>query len=307
MLLKKPSFVNNKGLLFIYVITGSFVTIFQRYLTFHFDSLTQNFYRFLTGSVALLLIGYIFYRDEQKKLFLNPRESLKIAGLAALNALSMFLWVKGLAMTSAALGGLMGVLGFPLLIVLAALFFRDERSRIKNPVFLIGICLVIIGTVGLTLGKNTGTLEYSTGVLYLLVAAIISPFLGLFTKKLVITSNPICIGGLLSLFMSIFFLAAGLLWGDLGEISQVSTFTNVILFGSGAYGILIGIGLAFVCIKKFGVVISRLMDLIMPIFIALNAYIFFREALTLTQLIFGTILLGGCLIALLKSKSSETV
>lgn len=287
----------------MYVVAGSFVTIFQRYLTFHFDNFTQNFYRFLTGSLALLLIACIFYRDDLKKLIGNRREVLKISGLAGLNALSMFLWVKGLTMTSAAIGGLIGILGFPLLIILAALLFHDERSHIKNPMFPLGICLVIGGTIGLIITKNGTTLEYSSGILYLIGSAIINPIIILSIKKVVVSSHPICTSSLLSLCMCLFFFLGGLLWGDLTRISEVSFFSNVILFGSGAYGIVIGIGLAFVCIKRFGAVTTRLMELAMPIFTALYAYIFFKEVLTLSQFISGAVLLVGCLIALIKGKS----
>ncbi len=62
-----------------YAVGASFVPVFQRYLTFHFDQFTQNFYRFLTGSSCLVLLSGLLWPRELLRL-LRSRKGM--AGVA---------------------------------------------------------------------------------------------------------------------------------------------------------------------------------------------------------------------------------
>lgn len=296
--------VNQKRfLLGFYVVGGSFVTIFQRYLTFHFDNFTQNFFRFLTGSLSLLLVSFFFFRDDLRKISRDLGQLGKIGLLAILSAFSQFLFVEGLSHTSAVMGGLMWILGFPLTIGLVIMIFPDEKETVKSRNFIIGSFLAIGGTIGLILSKGNLNLTYSLGTLYLLIATIVLSITALMTKKLVITSNPICIASLVTGFMCLIFLFGALFWGCLTKVREVSFFTNTILFVSGAYGLMIGMGLAFVNVKIFGVVIVRLAELSTPVFTGIFAYFFFREILNPLQMVFGAILITGCFFILKRNRN----
>ncbi len=183
--------VNRKRVLLgFYVIGGSFITIFQRYLTFYFDNFTQNFFRFLTGSLSLLLVSIFFFRNDLKKISQDLGQLGKIGLLAILSAFSQFLF--------------------------GALF-----------------------------------------------------------------------------------------WGCLAKVKEVSSFTNTILLVSGAYGLMIGMGLAFMSIKTFGVVIVRLAELSAPVFTGVLGYFLFKETLSLLQIVFGAILISGCFLILPKVKEGK--
>lgn len=300
MRLKRKTF-----LLGFYVIAASFIAIFQRYLTFYFDNFTQNFFRFLTGSLSLLLVSIFFFRDDLRKISQSLNQLGRIGLLAILSAFSQFLFIEGLSRTSAVMGGLISILGFPLTIGLAMMIFSDEKEIARGRNFVLGSFLAIGGTIGLILSKGNLNLTYSLGTLYLLIAIIVFSIAALITKKLVITSNPICIATLVAGFMCIIFLFGALFWGCLAKVREVSPFTNIILLLSGAYGLMIGMGLAFVSIKIFGVIIFKLAELSAPVFTGIFAYFLFKETLSLLQVVFGAILIGGCFLILPKIKEGK--
>ncbi|MCD6221341.1 DMT family transporter [bacterium] len=291
-----------KFFLVFYVIGGSFIPIFQRYLTFYFDSFTQNFFRFFAGSLSLLLISIFFFRDELREIVLDLNRIRKIGLLAILSVLSQFLYIEGLSRTSAIMGGLMFVLGIPLTLGLTVLVFQDEKKVIKEKNFILGSFLVICGTIGFMLSKGNLNLTYSLGIIYLLIATTIYSIANLLIKKLVITSNPVCIGTVVSGFMCIIFLFLCYFFGCVSKVKEVSIFTNTVLFFSGAYGLIIGVGFSFFCIKKFGVIIVRLVELSIPVFTGIFGYFLLEEKLNLLQMVSAGILIIGCFLILKKEK-----
>ena len=299
---------NKKILLIIsYTLGSSFITIFQRYLTFYFDSFTQNFYRYLAGSLSLLLISFLFYPEDLKEILKNMNLIGKIALLAGLVAVAQSFFIEGLAYTSAMVTGFISTLGLPLTIVLAVLIFPAEKEIARGKNFLLGFFLAFAGTIGFILGKGSISLEYSLGILFLIIGTAISVFITLLLKRLVIKLNPVCVSALLTFFMCFFFFISGLIWGDLSKIRHVSSFTNFILFASGVYGLIFGINLVFVNLKISGILVTKIAELTIPVFTALFAFIFLKESLNILQTFFGMVILIGSLIAVLISAKEKTI
>ncbi len=292
-------------LLTSYVVVGSFVGIFIRYLTFYFDSFTLNFYRFLAGSLSLCLISFLFFRNDLTKILRSYHQLAQIIALAGVFTLSGFLYVKGLSYTSATMGSLTEILTLLITITLVSLTFRDEREIINEKYFIFGLILAIFGVIGLSISRGGATIEYSVGVYYLLISAILASCTAPLLKKLILALNPLCLASLSAAFASIFFFIGALLWGDLMKITRVSFFAQVILFSSGVYGLMAGLALHNIYIKNFGMSRVSTVSLSTPIFTGIFAYLFLKEALSPQQMIFAAILMGGCFLAIRKKHKKE--
>lgn len=295
--------MKNKKILLIasYAIGGALITIFQRYLTFYFDNFTQNFYRFLAGSASLLLISLLFYPEDLKETLKNKKLIAGIIFLAGLTAVAQLFLIEGLACTSAIVSGFINTFGLPLTIIMAILFSPGEKEIAGKKNFIPGFFLAFGGTIGFIFSKGKTSLEYSAGILYLIIGTVIGTFIVLLQKKLVTRSNPVCVSTLLTAFMCLFFFIGGLIWGDLSKIRNVSFFTNFILFASGVYGLIIGISLSFVNIKISGILITKIAELTIPVFTALFAFILLKEKLNIVQTVSGSVIIAGSLITVLAS------
>lgn len=289
----------------VYTVGGSLIAIFQRFLTFSYDSFTINACRLSAGAAALLLIAFVFRRAELRATIRNPAQMRNIAVLALLGFIPQLLVVEGLARTPAVIASLLGLIGLPLSIGLAVLIFPDERQAVKGPRFAVGACLAIGSTLGLALAQGGASIDYTLGVIFAILATIIGVLTGLLTKRLVITANPICVSGLSTGLSALLFLAAALVWGDLGTVFSAPAVNNLILFGSGVYGLLIGGGLYMVIIKRSGLVVARFADLATPVFTGLFGLVLFGETLSPVQLALGAVLLVGCALILLRPGQAQ--
>lgn len=292
--MRTPDASAQKGtLLGAYAVGGSLITILQRYLTFYYDSYAQNFYRFLAGSAGLTLLSFVLWRRQLAEAWRDRPFMWRSILLAALSVVAGMLFIEGLARTSAAVGGLLSLLGLPLTLILAVLVFPDERQAARDWRTIVGVALALGSTLGLTLGDSQISWEYSLGSLYLALSALVNALASLFTKRLVSHHQPICVGAINSSLMCLMYLAIGLCWGDLGRLWSASTVSVLILFGSGVYGLLMGLGLYMVNIRRYGLVTTRIAELSMPVFTAIFGYFLFGESLTSWQLVYGAILIVG--------------
>ncbi|MHB0857582.1 MAG: EamA family transporter [Anaerolineae bacterium] len=286
------------ALLTLYAVAGSLITVVQRYLSFHYDSFTQNAYRTVAGSLGLLLIVALFRRRQFRLLWAWPGLPPRVALLALLTACANALFVEGVTRTSATLSGLLALLILPLTLGLAVIVFPDEREAIRNPRLRVGLLLALLGTAGLTLGGDAGVPSEALGVAFLVLSSVVVALISLLTKRLLITSDPLCMGALNSSLVSVLLVAAALLWGDLGAVRQAPPPANALLLFSGLYGLFIGVALQFVNIRRFGLVVTRIAELATPAFTGLFAYLLFRERMAPHQLAFAVVLLAGCFLVL---------
>lgn len=294
------------ALLTLYVVCASFITIIQRYLSFHFDSFTQNAYRTVAGALGLLLIVALFRRRQFRQLLQRPGLAGRVLVLAILTTVTNSLFVEGVTRTSATLSGLLSLLILPLTVGLAVLIFPDEREATRSPRLRAGLLLALLGTAGLTFWSSTGGSSEALGVLCLVGSAVVGAVFSLLTKRLLVTADPLCMGALNTSVVGVFMIVEALLWGDLGAVRQVAPIVNVTLILSGMYGLFIGVGLQFVNIGRFGLVVTRVSELAMPAFTALFAFLLFRERMAPLQIAFAVLLLGGCFLVLTGPASKAT-
>ncbi len=299
-----PALIRQRACVAAYTLGGSLIVILQRFLTFSYDSFTINACRFLAGALTLLAIVVVFRRAALADVLRRPAQLRNIAILSLLGFAPQALIVEGIARVPAVVAGLIGLLGLPLSIGLAVAIFPDERRAVRGTGFVIGSVLALGATIGLTLSQQDSTVEYSTGVVYMLLATLIGVLSILLTKRLVITSDPLCVSSLNTGISSVLFFVAALVWGDLSSVATAPPVNTLILFGSGAYGLLIGGALYMVIVRQAGIVIARFADLAMPVFTGLFGMILFQETLSPAQMAFGAALLLGCGLILFQRGST---
>lgn len=279
----------------LYAVSASLVTIFQRYLSFHFDQFTQNFYRFLTGAACLLLLSSLLWPRELLRLLRSRRGMAGVGAIAAGGIVAQALYVEGVGRTSAAIAGLISILMVPLTTALGAAIFADERHRVQGRGFLVGAPLALLGAVGLALShRGSAETGQSGGIYYLLIATVMGSGLTAMSKRMVLSFHPVCTTTLTTSLMCPFFLLGALLWGDVSKVGQAPPVTVAILLGSGAYGLLIGGAFFYLCLQKYGMVLTTFTNLAAPVFTGVLGYLVFAERLSTLEIGCGAALLVGC-------------
>lgn len=297
MLTSGASFKKNL-VLFVYILGNAITVIFQRFLTFHFGTFTQNFYRCLAGSLFLLLISLIFFRAEYKKILEKKYLWKHLIGLSVVIALGLVFLIEGLSRTSAILSSLFSTLGVFLTIVATYLVFGDERKVENRLKFSMGILFSVAGATGLVLAERNITMEYSLGTFCLILMALLQPIGGIFTKKISSDIHPVCAGTIVTSLLTIIFFFLCLLREDIGIIIHRSALVNLALFGSGVLGIFVGIVLTFLAVRLFGMVVQQTFILAVPVVTFFLSCVFLKEFLNPQQTAMGIILLIGCYLVM---------
>ena len=233
-----------------------------------------------------------------KKAVQTPALLKPIVILAVLGVLSKYCSVEGFSKTSAALGSLVSLIEFPLTLLIASTLFEDERRVTKTLQFKAGVLICFLGTAGVAIGGKDFNLTYCEGVGYLVMASIFSCAYGLLTKRLVMNLSPFSLCAVNAVVQCIIFFIWVIFLGNMGTLLNSSAFTLFILFGSGAYGVLIGMGLGFVIVKRLGIIIFHITMIMVPLLTLVVEHILLNELFSVVQMFFGTILILGCSLVL---------
>lgn len=270
--------------------------IIIRALSFHFDNFSQNFYRFLAASIVLIAINLICYKEEFFK-------GLRSIGQFILPTVLIFIfqttWVWGLTIIAPTLAVLITRSSILFVVLFSFLLFKDERKIIKSRAFILGSLLAAMGVVGVIAGGGDLHLnDFNPGILLMLIVAILWALYLLVMKKRVEKTEPLVAAGIIyTLSVPLFFISS-LFWGDLSDIYKAPLGINILLFVSGVFGVGIANAFNFRSIKLIGAVISSTFVLLTPFFTGIASYFIFQEVLTISQILFGVMLMMGCLILL---------
>ncbi|MBN6711238.1 DMT family transporter [Haemophilus haemoglobinophilus] len=275
-----------------------------RYMSLHFDANNNNMVRFLAGSAVLFSYGLWRYPEQFHQLKQSPLLLIKVLILGILMTANMYLFMRGLTYTSAVTGSLFSILAMPLAIGLAALFYPDERTRIKQAKFYWGSFIAILGSLLFVMQRSSTNTEFayqfSLGALFLFVAIFIQGVQSLVIKSMNNQINAVVISAFVALLAGILNFAISFSADKLIELTQVSHALLIGLAGAGVYGIVTGMLMSFHVVQTQGIVTYNLLQLMIPFSTALFAYIALGETLNMWQILSGIVVIVSCLYALKK-------
>lgn len=285
-----------------YIILMGFGFPIMRFTSIHFETINNNAVRFLSGGFLFILICIFKFRSEFEKIKKEPILILKLFLLGCFMTGNMYFFMNGLKNTSALAGSIFGILAMPLAIIMASIFFKDERDRVKQKNFYIGSILAIIGSLifviyGNKAGENS---DFLKGALFLGIGIFIQSIQNLVVKNVSKKLHAIVISAFTATLSGIIYLITAIHTGKIIQLSEVGQGLLIGLAIAGIYGMLIGMLMAFYIVQKQGVVVFNILQLIIPLSTAIVGYFTLGEKINLIQGIGAIIVILGCIFALKK-------
>lgn len=290
-----------------YIILMGFGFPIMRFMSIHFETINNNAVRFLAGGFLFILICIFKFRDEFKKIKEEPILILKLLLLGCFMTGNMYFFMNGLKNTSALAGSIFGILAMPLAIIMAAIFFKDERDRVKQKNFYIGSILAVIGSLLFVIygNKAGGSSDFLKGALFLGTAIFIQSVQNLVVKNVAKKLHAIVISASTATLSGIIYLTIAIQSGKIVQLSEVSQGLLIGLALAGVYGMLTGMLMAFYIVQKQGVVIFNILQLVIPLSTAIVGYFTLGEKINFIQGIGAIIVVLGCIFALKKKEEKN--
>lgn len=257
----------------------------MRFMSLHFDTINNNAVRFLSGGFVFILIAVFKFSGEIKKIKKEPILIFNLLLLGLLMTGNMYFYINGLKYTSALTGSIFGILAMPLAVMMAAVFYRDERGRVKQANFYAGSILAVAGSLIFVFnGSQTGeSSDFLTGSLLLGIAILIQSIQNLLVKHTGKKLHSIVISASTATLSGILYLSIAIQSGKITQLSQVGAGLLAGLALAGVYGMLTGMLMAFYIVQKQGVVVFNILQLIVPLSTAVVGYFTLGETINLMQ------------------------
>lgn len=295
--------MNNENLIRLtYIVLMGFGFPIMRYMSIHFETLNNNAVRFVSGGLLFVLIVLLKYKYEILKIIKEPSIILYLLLLALFMTSNMYFFINGLKYTSALSGSIFAIMAMPLAVIMAAIFFKDEREKVKNVSFYFGSFLSLLGSfIFVIYGKNSSeSNDFIMGSIFLITAIFIQSIQNLIVKKVSNKLHPIIISASTATLTGIIYL---ILAHDSGVIYQLYDVNLGLLIGlilAGMYGMLTGMLFAFYIVQKQGVVVFNIIQLLVPLSTAVISYLTLGEEISIYQTVGALIVILGCVISLKK-------
>lgn len=298
--------MNNKNAMrVLYIILMGFSLPIMRFMSIRFDTINNNSIRFLSGGLVFILISVFKFSGEFKKIKEEPILILKLLLLGLLMTGNMYFYMNGLKYTSALTGSIFGILAMPLAVIMAAIFYRDERGRVKQASFYAGSILAVIGSLIFVLSGNSSgeSSDFIRGALLLGIAILIQSIQNLMVKNVGKKLHSIVISASTATLSGIMYLSIAVQSGKIAQLSEVSGGLLAGLALAGVYGMLTGMLMAFYIVQKQGVVVFNILQLIVPLSTAVVGYFTLGETINLIQGAGAVIVILGSIFALRERKT----
>lgn len=292
-----------------YIVLMGFGFPIMRFMSMNFETINNNAVRFLSGGALFIFICLLKFRKELLQTFKNPTTMFKLLLLGIFMTGNMYFFINGLKYTSALAGSIFGILAMPLAIAMAAIFYRDERDRVKNKNFYIGSLLAVIGSLIFVIygNKNSSSVDFLKGSIFLGTAILIQSIQNLIVKNIANKLHVIVTSALTATFSGLIYLTLAVNTGKIIQLKEVGTGLLIGLSLAGIYGMLTGMLFAFYIVQKQGVVIFNIIQLIIPLSTAIISYFTLGEKINLNQGFGALIVISGCITALKKIKISSKI
>jgi drug/metabolite transporter (DMT)-like permease len=288
------------------IFLWSLGNIFIAYLNLFFDNYTQNFFRYISAALTLLLFSLAFNKN---KYF----SSLKNVKTLTIPILTVFVFqifnVYGIAFTTPTIATLITRLSVIFVDVFSFFLFSEERVTLTNKNFIVGTLLSFFGVFGVVLVGSS--LFYSNelffiGVLFLILTSILWAIYIVSIKIALRNSDPLSTTTNVFLISGVMYLPFSVLTGGLYKVLNEDLAINFLLIASGILSIGIGNFLNYYAIQELGASLSTNLQLLIPIVTGILSMIVLNEPMPTSKVIFSLLALVGCwLVIRASNKSSE--
>ncbi|WP_109407079.1 DMT family transporter [Proteus faecis] len=281
----------------MYVILMGLGFPIMRYMSLNFDTLNNNAVRFISGGVLFCIFCLLKYKNHLKKI--NIKTALLLFVLSIFMTCNMFFFINGIKNTSALSGSVFSILAMPLGILVASLFFIDERERAFNYKFITGALIAILGSFLFIF--NDRSLSSSSfnyiGFIFLTIAICIQSIQNVIVKIVAKYLPAIVISASTATISGLMFLLLAIKTGVISELSVTSKDLLILLVLAGIYGMFTGMLMAFYIVKTQGVTIFNVTQLLIPVSTGIFGYFTLGEKVDVIQAIGAVIIIAGCVFA----------
>lgn len=281
----------------MYVILMGLGFPIMRYMSLNFDTLNNNAVRFISGGVLFCIFCLLKYKNHLKKI--NIKTALLLFVLSIFMTCNMFFFINGIKNTSALSGSVFSILAMPLGILVASLFFIDERERAFNYKFITGALIAILGSFLFIF--NDHSLSSSSfnyiGFIFLTIAICIQSIQNVIVKIVAQYLPAIVISASTATISGLMFLLLAIKTGVISELSVTSKELLILLVLAGIYGMFTGMLMAFYIVKTQGVTIFNVTQLLIPVSTGVFGYFTLGEKVDVIQAIGAVIIIAGCVFA----------
>lgn len=199
-------------------IGWSLAPIFIRMCSTDFDPVTQSFLRYVSGSMLLSVICLVRWRDDFLRTLRHPGQ---LIGISALNVFMQYIWTVGCYGTPATTAQLIIKLSTVFVIALAYILYHEERAVIRDPRYLGGTAVSLIGLVFVLMqDAHSFVPVLNTATFLLVLMSICWAIYAVWGKHLAWKIHPVPMFGVLSLHTMI---GLGILTLILGNHAQTAT------------------------------------------------------------------------------------
>ena len=293
-----------KGITALAVVLAawSLSSVFVKYLIREgYDAHTQNFYRYVAGTLAVL--PFLVQRVRRDGVKLGRRLLLLLLLPMLPNLSHQISWTVSLNWINPGLAAFLNKSSVLFAALLAFLLYPDERWLFRSGRFVTGLVLTVLGTVGLALMRgDLRNMQANVGVGLVLVAALSWALYSVAAKKPTAAVGPTVAFGVVGIYTTIACFFVALQWGDLSRWNRVPWHVNAIMIGSGILCIGVAHTLYYYAMRVLTVSVCATMLLTTPLGTLLISRWLFHEQMTSGQLISAVLLMAGGFLTLLAKK-----
>lgn len=287
------------------IFLWSLGNIFIAYLNLFFDNYTQNFFRYLSAAVTLLLFSLVFNKD---KYF----SSLKNLRALVIPIITVFIFqifnVYGIVFTTPTVATLITRLSVIFVDIFSFFLFSEERLTLTNKNFIVGTLLSFLGVFGVVLVGSS--LFYSNemffvGVVFLVFTSILWAVYIVSIKVALRNSDPLSTTTNVFLISGIMYLPFSIFTGGIYKVFSEDLTINFLLVISGILSIGIGNFLNYYAIQELGASLSTNLQLLIPIVTGILSVITLNEPMPFNKVVFSLLTLVGCWLVIKASNNEK--
>ncbi len=283
------------GALGISTLGWTFAPIFIRLLRNDYEPLTQGFLRYAFGASLLIVICLVYHRGALFSLMRNPTP---VIGISILNSVQQYAWTSGTYGSTATTAQLIVKLSIVFVVIFAFLLFREERAVIRNPLYLFGTALSLIGVAGVLIrDPNDLAQAFTSGNMFLLFCALSWAVYAVWGKHIVGDIHPLPMFAVVASLTAICLGAMAVVFEEPSSALHAGIGTTFLVAISGITAIGGAHPSFHYAQKHFGSAFTSTFMLIVPLttYIA-SLFILPGEGLSVTQGLGALILMLGTLL-----------